>query len=418
MRPYISFLIKNKTLRYKEFRSYLNMRVALILALNMQMTIVSYLVYQLTKDPWSLGMIGICEVVPAIGFSFFTGHFSDQHEKRNLMMWCITGFAATSLVYMVLSLPSFQQMAGVTTTVWLMYAVVFIGGATRAFASPANFSLMGLLVPRKHYANASTWSSTAWQTGAVAGPLLAGVVMAAFNYTISYAIVFLIQLYSLVAILRIPRKPLTNKPTAPMLQSLKEGLTFVFRTQVILAALALDMFAVLFGGAVALLPVYATDILQVGEVGFGWLRAAPGIGAIVSLLILSIVPLNKNAGKKLLLSLVGFGVAIIIFGISKNFYLSFVMLLMSGMLDAVSVVIRWTILQLYTPDEMRGRVAAVNTMFISSSNELGAAESGFTARLMGTVTAVVFGGCMTIGVVAFTWLKAPKLRELQLDGKS
>jgi len=418
LRPYISFLIKNKTLRYKEFRSYLNMRVALILALNMQMTIVSYLVYQLTKDPWSLGMIGICEVVPAIGFSFFTGHFSDQHEKRNLMMWCITGFAATSLVYMVLSLPSFQQMAGVTTTVWLMYAVVFIGGATRAFASPANFSLMGLLVPRKHYANASTWSSTAWQTGAVAGPLLAGVVMAAFNYTISYAIVFLIQLYSLVAILRIPRKPLTNKPTAPMLQSLKEGLTFVFRTQVILAALALDMFAVLFGGAVALLPVYATDILQVGEVGFGWLRAAPGIGAIVSLLILSIVPLNKNAGKKLLLSLVGFGVAIIIFGISKNFYLSFVMLLMSGMLDAVSVVIRWTILQLYTPDEMRGRVAAVNTMFISSSNELGAAESGFTARLMGTVTAVVFGGCMTIGVVAFTWLKAPKLRELQLDGKS
>jgi predicted MFS family arabinose efflux permease len=200
-----------------------------------------------------------------------------------------------------------------------------------------------------------------------------------------------------------------------MLQSLKEGLSFVFRTQVILGALALDMFAVLFGGAVALLPVYATDILQVGEVGFGWLRAAPGIGAIISLLILSIVPLNKNAGKKLLFSLLGFGIAIIIFGISKNFYLSFVMLLMSGMLDAVSVVIRWTILQLYTPDEMRGRVAAVNTMFISSSNELGAAESGFTARLMGTVTAVVFGGCMTIGVVAVTWWKAPKLKNLQLD---
>lgn len=418
MRPYISFLIKNKTLRYKEFRSYLTMRVALILALNMQMTIVSYLVYQLTKDPWSLGMIGICEVVPAIGFSFFTGHFADQHEKRNLMMWCIMGFMATSLVYLGLSIPSFQQSVGIKTTVWLMYAVVFIGGATRAFASPANFSLMGLLVPRKHYPNASTWSSTAWQLGAVAGPLLAGVVMAAFGYTISYILVFAIQLFSLLAILKIPRKPLTHKPTTPMLQSLKEGLSFVFRTQVILGALALDMFAVLFGGAVALLPVYATDILQVGEVGFGWLRAAPGIGAIVSLLALSVVPLNKNAGKKLLLSLVGFGVAIIIFGISKNFYLSFVMLLMSGMLDAVSVVIRWTILQLYTPDDMRGRVAAVNTMFISSSNELGAAESGFTARLMGTVTAVVFGGCMTIGVVVVTWFKAPKLKNLQLDGKS
>lgn len=393
----------------------MTMRVALILALNMQMTIVSYMVYQLTKDPWSLGMIGICEVVPAIGFSFFTGHFADQHEKRNLMMWCIAGFMATSLVYLGLSLPSFQAVAGVKTTVWLMYAVVFIGGATRAFASPANFSLMGLLVPRKHYPNASTWSSTAWQAGAVAGPLLAGVVMAAFGYTVSYIMVFCIQFLSLLGILRISRKPLTHKSTTPMLQSLKEGLSFVFRTQVILGALALDMFAVLFGGAVALLPVYATDILQVGEVGFGWLRAAPGIGAIASLLILSIVPLNKNAGKKLLFSLVGFGVAIIIFGISKNFYLSFVMLMLSGMLDAVSVVIRWTILQLYTPDEMRGRVAAVNTMFISSSNELGAAESGFTARLMGTVTAVVFGGCMTIGVVAVTWFKAPKLKNLQLD---
>ncbi|MCB0697818.1 MAG: MFS transporter [Chitinophagaceae bacterium] len=391
------------------------MRIALILALNMQMTIVSYMVYQLTKDPLSLGMIGICEVVPAIGFSFFTGHFSDQHEKRNLKMWCIAGFMATSLIYLGLSLQSFQDIAGVKATVWFMYAVVFANGAIRAFASPANFSLMGLLVPRKHYANASTWSSTAWQTGAVLGPLLGGAIMAIADYTISYALVFVIQLLSLLAILTIPRKPLTHKPNTPMLQSLKEGLTFVFRTQVILAALALDMFAVLFGGAVALLPVYATDILQVGEVGFGWLRAAPGIGSIISLLILSVIPLNKNAGKKLLLALIGFGVSIIIFGISTNFFLSFSMLLLSGMLDAVSVVIRWTILQLYTPDAMRGRVAAVNTMFISSSNELGAAESGFTARLMGTVTAVVFGGCMTIGVVIFTWLKAPKLRQLQLN---
>ncbi|HEY9178222.1 MAG TPA: MFS transporter, partial [Flavipsychrobacter sp.] len=222
-------------------------------------------------------------------------------------------------------------------------------------------------------------------------------------------------LVSLVALLQIKRKPLTSKPTDPMLKSLKEGLKFVFSTQVIFAALALDMFAVLFGGAVALLPVYATDILQVGEVGFGWLRAAPGIGAIITLFTLSMVPLKTNAGKKLLLSLAGFGIAIIIFGISTNFWLSFAMLLLSGALDGVSVVIRWTILQLYTPDNMRGRVAAVNTMFISSSNELGAAESGFTARLMGTVTAVVFGGCMTLGVVGVTWWKAPKLRKLELE---
>ncbi len=415
LRPYISFLIKNKTLRYSEFRSYLAMRIALILALNMQMTIVAYMVYQLTKDPLSLGMIGICEVIPAIGFSFFTGHIADQNEKRNLLMWCIIGFMVTSVIYIGLSIPSFQQWAGISTTVWLMYATVFIGGATRAFASPANFSLMGLLVPRKHYANAATWSSTAWQLGAVIGPLLGGVVMAASDYTISYLSVFIIHLVSLLALLKITRKPLTSKPTDPMLKSLKEGLKFVFSTQVIFAALALDMFAVLFGGAVALLPVYATDILNVGEVGFGWLRAAPGIGAIITLFTLSMVPLKTNAGKKLLLSLAGFGISIIIFGISTNFWLSFAMLLLSGALDGVSVVIRWTILQLYTPDNMRGRVAAVNTMFISSSNELGAAESGFTARLMGTVTAVVFGGFMTLGVVGVTWWKAPKLRKLELN---
>lgn len=391
------------------------MRVALILALNMQMTIVSYMMYQLTKDPLSLGIIGICEVIPAVGFSFFTGHIADQQEKRNMLAWCIAGFMATSVIYLVLSLQAVQQSVGISTTVGLMYACVFAGGAVRAFASPANFSLMGLLVPRKHYANAATWSSTAWQSGAVIGPLLGGAVMAVFNYTLSYTFVFLIHLVSLIALLKITRKPLEHKSTDPMLKSLKEGLNFVFRTQVIFAALALDMFAVLFGGAVALLPVYAADILKVGEVGFGWLRAAPGIGAIITLMIVSVIPLKTNAGKKLLLSLAGFGISIIIFGISTNFYLSFAMLLMSGMLDAVSVVIRWTILQLYTPDNMRGRVAAVNTMFISSSNELGAAESGFTARLMGTVTAVVFGGFMTLGVVGVAWLKAPKLRNLELD---
>ena len=393
------------------------MRVALIMALNMQLTIVSYMVYQLSKDPLSLGIIGICEVIPAIGFSFITGHIADRQEKRNMLGWCIAGFMATSDIYLISSLQSFQEIAGNSLTLTLIYCCVFAGGAVRAFASPANFSLMGLLLPRKLYANAATWSSTAWQMGAVIGPLLGGAVMAVFSYPISFTLVLSIQAISLLALLTIKRKPLEHKPTTPVLQSLKEGLSFVFNTQVILAALALDMFAVLFGGAVALLPVFASDILKVGEVGFGWLRAAPGIGSIATLMILSFVPLKNNAGKKLLLSLAGFGLSIIIFGISTNFYLSFIMLLLSGMLDGVSVVIRWTILQLYTPDNMRGRVAAVNTMFISSSNELGAAESGFTARLMGTVTAVVFGGCMTLGVVAITWLKAPKLRNLKLEEK-
>lgn len=415
MRPYISFLIKNKTLRYKEFRSYLTMRVALIMGVNMQLTIVSYMIYQLTKDPLSLGIIGLCEVIPAIGFSFFTGHIADQHEKRNMLMWCLAGFVAISLIYIVLSLPALLDSAGSSVIVTGMYACIFIGGAMRAFASPANFALMGLLVPRKNLPNASTWSSTAWQIGAVIGPLIAGGLMAITSYTLSFVVVFLLLCISLAALYRIKRKPLKHKPKAPVLQSLKEGLRFVFNTQIILAALALDMFAVLFGGAVALLPVYASDILNVGEVGFGWLRAAPGLGAIATLLILSFLPLKKNAGQKLLISIAGYGLTIIIFGISTNFYLSFAMLMFGGMLDAVSVVIRMTILQLHTPDDMRGRVAAVNTMFISSSNELGAAESGFTARWMGTVTAVVFGGIMTVVVVTATALKAPKLRKLEFD---
>lgn len=389
------------------------MRVALIMALNMQLTIVSYMIYQLTKDPLSLGIIGLCEVIPAIGFSFFTGHIADQHEKRNMLMLCLAGFVAISGVYVILSLPQLLNTAGNNVIVAGMYTCIFLGGAMRAFASPANFALMGLLVPRKHLPNASTWSSTAWQVGAVTGPLIAGGIMAIANYTISFVCVFILLMVSFIAIFRIKRKPLEHKPKAPMLQSLKEGLKFVFNTQVILGALALDMFAVLFGGAVALLPVYASDILNVGEVGFGWLRAAPGIGAILTLVILSLIPLKEHAGKKLLISIAGYGLTIIIFGISTNFYLSFAMLMLGGMLDAVSVVIRWTILQLYTPDDMRGRVAAVNTMFISSSNELGAAESGFTARWMGTVTAVVFGGIMTLAVVGFTSLKAPKLRKLE-----
>ena len=406
--------MNNKVLNYPEFRSYLGTRLFLLLSLNMQMTIVAYMAFRLTKDPLTLGMIGLWEVIPAVGFSLFSGHFADQREKRNLLLGCIVGFTMLSLFYLWLSLPSFQETVCVRYTVWLIYFGVFTGGALRAFASPASFSMLGLLVPKRLYTNATTWSSTAWQLGAVLGPLIGGVLIAYVGFSWSLASVFFVKLIALFFILRVGKKPIMKKTKEPILKSLKEGLSFVFNTQIILAALALDMFAVLFGGAIALLPVYADEILQVGEVGYGWLRAAQGIGAIITLGILSFIPLKTNAGKKLLICIAGFGVTTIIFGLSKIFLLSFTMLLLAGMFDAVSVVIRGTILQLYTPDEMRGRVAAVNTMFISSSNELGAAESGFTARLMGTVTAVVFGGCMTLAVVGATYFKAPKLRKLKL----
>lgn len=385
------------------------------MSLHMQTTIISYMVYRLTKDELSLGMLGLWEVIPAIGFSFISGPFIDRREKRNMLLSCIIGYLFLSAFFVMLSTLWFQQKAGVTGTVWLIYAGIFINGAIRAFLSPSNFALLGMIVPRKLYANATTWSSTAWQTGAVIGPLLGGAMIALTGFEVGLSSIFVLQLVALISLLQIPAQEVINKAKEPILKSLKEGLQFVFKTQAILAALSLDMFAVLFGGAVALLPVYADDILKVGEVGYGWLRAAPAIGAIICLFTLSFAPLKTNPGLKLLGSIAAFGITTIIFGISTSFVLSFIMLLLGGLFDSISVVIRGTILQLYTPDEMRGRVASVNTMFISSSNELGALESGATAKWMGTVPAVIFGGIMTLLVVGVTYAKAPILKVLKLD---
>ncbi|WP_276134645.1 MFS transporter [Polluticoccus soli] len=436
MGPLLSFLVKNKTLNYPLFRKYLMLRFSMIMSLNMQMTIVSYMVYQLTHDELSLGLLGLWEVIPAFGFSLVSGPYTDHREKRTLLLQCVAGYLLLSAFYVMLALPDFQKSIGTNTTVWLIYGGVFIGGMLRAFLSPSNFALMGLIVPKRLYANATTWSSTAWQFGAVIGPLLGGSLLALSGFTWSLASVVGIQLIGLAAIMTIPRLPLMMKGKEPIIQSLKSGLKFVFNTQVILAALSLDMFAVLFGGAVALLPVYADDILKVGEAGYGLLRAAPGIGAIICLFILSFVPLKTKAGAKLLSSIALFGITTIIFGVSGEiasiaplpwlseifgfniswaFLLAFFMLLLGGLFDSVSVIIRGTILQLYTPDHMRGRVASVNTMFISSSNELGALESGFTAKWMGTVPAVVFGGIMTLVVVGVTYIKAPLLSSMKLD---
>lgn len=391
------------------------MRFMLIMSLHMQVTIISYLVYKLTKDPLSLGMIGLWEVIPAIGFSFVSGPFIDNRDKRTTLVQCICAYLLLSALYVLLATSWFQDMAGIQATVWLIYAGIFLSGIIRAFVSPSNFALLGTIIPRKLYANATTWSSTAWQTGAVIGPLAGGAMIAIGNFETSLLCVFVLQIVALAAVSRIPRQEIIIKKKEAILKSLKEGLQFVFKTQAILAALSLDMFAVLFGGAVALLPVYADDILKVGEVGYGWLRAAPAIGAIICLFILSFIPLKTKAGLKLLLSIAAFGATTIVFGISTSFALSFTMLLLGGLFDSISVVIRGTILQLYTPDDMRGRVASVNTMFISSSNELGALESGVTAKWMGTVPAVVFGGMMTLLVVGVTYLKAPVLRTIRLD---
>jgi MFS family permease len=433
MKSATSFLLKNQALRFPLFRYFLLVRLTVILSLNMQSAIISYYAYKITHDKLVLGMMGLWEVIPAIGFSFFSGHFVDISEKRSLMSRCIALYILLAAGFVALTWPSIRQHLPVNGIVLLLYAGIFVGGALRAFLGPSSFALQGMLVPREHYPNATTWSSTSWQLGAVFGPLLGGF-MILFGYHISLIAVGALQVISLAALLQIPRQEIMKKDKEPIAKSLGEGMRFVFRSQVVLAALSLDMFAVLFGGAVALLPVYAIDILNVGEVGYGWMRAAPGIGSVICLFILSFIPLRKKPGIKLMLCIAGFGLTTIVFGycgyfgtrpvinffgfgLSWGFIVAFLMLLLGGMFDAVSVVIRGTILQVYTPDSMRGRVAAVNTMFISSSNELGSMESGLTAKWMGTVPAVVFGGWMTLVVVGFTWFAAPMLRTLKLTGK-
>jgi len=280
---------------------------------------------------------------------------------------------------------------------------------------PTIFSLFALIVPKKVYPNAATWSSSVWQMGAVVGPAAGGFTIHLIGVHWSMCVIFGFSLFALVCLSQIKKKPIMNpKIGEPVMQSLKEGILFVRNSKAVLGALTLDMIAVLFGGAVALLPIYAQDILKVGPQGFGVLRAAPAVGALITMFTSAYFPLYKKAGVKLLAAVFGFGVSIIVFGLSTTFWLSVMALFMSGVTDGISMIIRQTILQLKTPDHMRGRVASVNSMFVGSSNELGAFESGLTAKLMGTVTAVVFGGSMTLITVLATGIISPKFRKLDL----
>ena len=402
-------------LRIREFNIFLGARFAMVFAWAMQFIVIEWQVYSLTKDPLSLGIIGLMEVIPAVSMALFAGHIVDQKEKRNLLVKCLFGFSVISLGLFILSWPDLSERVSSRTILWSIYVLVFMGGIVRAFLGPTIFSLMALIVPKKLYPNAATWSSTTWQMASVLGPATAGFSIGLIGIHWSMCLIFFCTLIALMAISQISRKPILNpKIGEPIFQSLKEGIQFVFKTKAIFGALTLDMIAVLFGGAIALLPIYAQDILKVGAEGFGILRAAPAVGAALTMVGSTRFPLYKNAGKKLLLAIFLFGICIIVFGLSTSFWLSVGALFVSGAVDGVSMIIRQTILQLKTPDHMRGRVASVNSMFVGSSNELGAFESGATAKLMGTVTAVVFGGCMTIFTVGITTLALPAFRRLDL----
>jgi MFS family permease len=402
-------------LRYKEFNTFLLLRFAMVFAWSMQFIVIEWQVYSITKDPLSLGLIGLMEVIPAVSMALFAGHIVDQKEKKGLLLKCILAFSVISFGLFLLTWPAVVQDYATKTILYSIYFLVFLGGLVRAFLGPTIFSFLALLVPKKVYPNAATWSSSVWQIASVAGPAVAGFSITLIGVHWSMCSVFACSIFAMLFLSQIEKKPIMNpKIGEPVMQSLSEGLKFVFNNKTVLGAITLDMVAVLFGGAVALLPIFAQDILKVGPEGFGFLRAAPAVGAFITMLITAYVPLSKNAGMKLLSAIFAFGICIIVFGLSTIFWVSLLALFLSGVFDGISVVIRQTILQLKTPDHMRGRVSAVNSMFVGSSNELGAFESGLTAKLMGTVTAVVFGGSMTLFVVLTTGIISPTFRKLDL----
>lgn len=404
-----------EALRYREFNVFLILRFAMVFAWSMQFIVIEWEVYSLTKNPLSLGIIGLMEVIPAVSMALFAGHIVDQREKKGLLVKCILGFSVISFGLFLLTWPKIVNGWSSTLILYSIYTLVFFGGLVRAFLGPTIFSLLSLIIPKKAYPNAATWSSSVWQIGAVMGPALAGFSINWVGVHWSMCLVFAFSIFSLIALSQISKKPILNPKIGESIkESLTEGLTFVFKNQIVLGALSLDMIAVLFGGAVALLPIFAQDILKVGAEGFGILRAAPAVGAFITMLVSAYVPLYKNAGKKLLVAIFVFGLSIILFGFSTSFWLSVFALFLSGLADGISVVIRQTILQLKTPDHMRGRVGAVNSIFVGSSNELGAFESGATAKLMGTVTSVIFGGSVTLLTVIVTALKSPTFRNLDL----
>ncbi len=397
------------SLRYIDFRRFLFSKCLLALALQMQFIVLSWQVYEITKDPLSLGFLGLAEAIPAVCFALYGGHVADRYDRKKIAILVLTIIIFCSLVLLMLSLK------GALHSAIPFYGIMFLIGACRGFYSPATFSLMMQLVPRESYANSSTMNSTFWHIAVVIGLSTGGLMMGFFGKTITYGTVAFIMLIALLQIVRIVPKPFEkNTDKEEIFESIKTGLRFVFSNKIILGAMTLDLVAVLFGGAVSMLPIFASDILHVGETGYGFLRAAPFIGAVVIALYLAHNPPLKNAGKKLLISVAGFAVCMILFAVSKNFYLSFFILAVSGIFDGVSVVIRSTILQLMIPDNMRGRVSSVSTMFISSSNEIGAFESGFAAKLMGLIPSVIFGGGVALTSVAAAAWKLPSLRKLHL----
>lgn len=407
-------------LRLPDCRHYLAGSFAASMGLQMQTVAVGWDLYERTGDPLALGLIGLVQIVPVVALTLPAGHLADQADRRRILLT-----ANLLLCLCSLGLALISWWSG---PVWLVYAALFAIGVVRAFQGPVRSAFLPQIVPKERFSNAITWSSSSFQFASVCGPAIAGLLIALFkSATLVYLLDAMTMLLFFSMVLSIRRPPFVPSGKNATFASLAAGGRFVWNTKIVLAAITLDMFAVLLGGAVALLPIYAKDILGVGPSGFGWMRAAPAVGALTMSLVIAHRPPMQKAGKALLWAVAGFGVATIIFGVSRLFWLSLLMLFFTGVFDNISVVVRHTLVQTLTPDAMRGRVSAVNGLFIGLSNELGDFESGFAAKLFGqflapqaaAMTAVVSGGVGTLVVVAAVALIWPQVRKFgALDGKS
>lgn len=395
------------------FLKLLAFRILIVLAYQIMAVTVGWHIYEITHDPLSLGLVGLVEVIPYFACALFAGYAVDHHCSRRffgVLAACILAMSALALT--IISTDWAQYYFG-TNTLWIYGALAF-SGFGRAFIAPSHGSLFAIILPREDYARAASIGSSFFQVGLVVGPVLGGLLVGFASKSSAYAIAALLCVCAAFAIGSIRVKEPAPAAKAPVFTSIADGLRFVFNHQIVLAALSLDMFAVLFGGAVAMLPAFIQDIYRIGPEGLGLLRAAPAAGAIATGLWLVRHPINLHAGRWLLGAVAGFGLCIIGFGLATSVWVAGALLALSGVCDGVSVILRQTILQLVTPDNMRGRVSAISGIFIGSSNELGAFESGFAAKVMGLVPSVIFGGLMTLGVVAAIAKLAPKLRDLEL----
>lgn len=410
-------------LRYKDFRSYIGMRFCFTFAYSMQAFVLGYYIWHITNSKIALGGIGLCEAIPAVCIALYGGYIADKSEKRKMLLLIFGGVLITAAVIFAVTLKS---MHGIIKTEWIVpivYLMVFCNGIARAFYGPATFTIYAHSIPKELYPNGSTWSSSSWQVAAILGPAVAGLIIAypekilhgLDGVTATFGLIIVLMLISLMLVAGLRKYPPVFIPKENIWKSLREGMQFVFNNKMMIGAMSLDLFSVFFGGAVSLLPVFADEVLKVGPDKLGIMRIMASIGAVLTMLVMTrFSPMNKP-WRNLLIAVTGFGISIICFGLSKNFYLSLVFLFTEGAFDSVSVIIRGTIMQLLTPDHMRGRVSAVNQMFIGSSNEIGAFESGTAASLLGTVPSVLFGGSMTMLIVGVTYLKTKRLVPLSLS---